>query len=203
MHQPSTIDRQPSFFAVISDIREIIHSVFQFEKRRLTIMTILTRKHSILAAAAIARRCSHPKSSAITPCQAFTYTNIRHRPKTPLHPSRHLSSTNNNIELPSKTGHRNGLERHTILADDSHPLRIYSRPSSSPSSPNSFLSPKTERSILLLHGRTWSAQPVFDLRTSESDEKKQSVLQSLSEMGFKAYALDLRGEFVCFMLIGI
>jgi alpha-beta hydrolase superfamily lysophospholipase len=35
---------------------------------------------------------------------------------------------------------------------------------------------------------------VFDLRTSEEDEKKQSVLQSLSDLGFRAYALDLRGE---------
>lgn len=35
---------------------------------------------------------------------------------------------------------------------------------------------------------------MFDLRTSEDDEKKQSVLQSLSDLGFRAYALDLRGE---------
>ena len=41
---------------------------------------------------------------------------------------------------------------------------------------------------------------MFDLRTSEEDEKKQSVLQSLSEMGFKAYALDLRGEYWQFLV---
>lgn len=50
-----------------------------------------------------------------------------------------------------------------------------------------------KRSILLLHGRTWSSQPVFDLRTSNTDEKQQSTLQSLAELGFDAYALDLRG----------
>ena len=50
-----------------------------------------------------------------------------------------------------------------------------------------------QRSILLLHGRTWSSQPVFDLRTSDDDHKRQSTLQSLADLGFAAYALDLRG----------
>ena len=35
---------------------------------------------------------------------------------------------------------------------------------------------------------------MFDLRTSEDDQKQQSVLQSLCDLGFKTYALDLRGE---------
>lgn len=52
---------------------------------------------------------------------------------------------------------------------------------------------KQQRSILLLHGRTWSSQPVFDLRTSDDDDKRQSTLQSLADLGFAAYALDLRG----------
>jgi hypothetical protein len=150
---------------------------------------IPTRRQSILAAAAIVRRSFYARSPLITPCQAFIH------PKTtpPLSPTRHFSVKEGDIELPSKTGPRNGLERHTILADDSHPLRIYSRPSKFGNA-NSWLSPKTERPILLLHGRTWSSQPVFDLRTSDDDEKKQSVLQSLNDLGFRAYALDLRGE---------
>lgn len=152
-------------------------------------MPMLTRKQSILAAAAIARR-SQSQSYFLAPYKtSFLY------PKPfAVRPSRHFASTNTDasIDLPSKTGSRNGLKRHTILADDSHPLRIYSRiPSSSTAS---FLSPQTERSILLLHGRTWSSQPVFDLRTSEDDQKQQSVLQSLCDLGFKTYALDLRGE---------
>ena len=159
-------------------------------------MSILPRKQSILAAAAIARRSLLTRSSAIAPCQAF----IHHKSTALFRPSgnHYFASTSDDatIELPSKSGPRNGLERHTILADDSHPLRIYSRsPPGNKSNFASFLSPtSTERSILLIHGRTWSAQPVFDLRTSENDEKKQSVLQSLSDLGFRTYALDLRGE---------
>jgi hypothetical protein len=168
-------------------------------------MSILTRKQSILAAAAIARRTFLPAStSTITPAAAFVPSlHSKTSSNAPLiRPSRHFSTADTTIELPSKTGPRNGLHRHTILADDGHPLRIYSRTpsSSSSSSSNAFLSPKTERSILLLHGRTWSAQPVFDLRTSEDDEKKQSVLQSLSDLGFRAYALDLRGEYTFFVV---
>jgi len=100
--------------------------------------------------------------------------------------------------LPNKTGDRNGLIRYQILADDGHPLRLYSRSptmdrSSSIMNSSSSSSSSQKRSILLLHGRTWSSQPVFDLRTSDNDEKQQSTLQSLAELGFHAYALDLRG----------
>ena len=100
--------------------------------------------------------------------------------------------------LPNKTGDRNGLIRYQVIADDGHPLRLYSRsPTTDKSSsvmnnvPHSSSSRKS--SILLLHGRTWSSQPVFDLRTSDNDDKQQSTLQSLSELGFHAYAMDLRG----------
>mmetsp|Transcript_37705 Transcript_37705/g.55602 ORF Transcript_37705/g.55602 Transcript_37705/m.55602 type:complete len:436 (+) Transcript_37705:14-1321(+) len=114
---------------------------------------------------------------------------------------RHFSLDNNtNMEdiLPNKTGDRNGLIRYQILADDGHPLRLYSRSPtttdrSSSAMNNSSSSSQNKRSILLLHGRTWSSQPVFDLRTSNNDDKQQSTLQSLAELGFDAYALDLRG----------
>lgn len=111
---------------------------------------------------------------------------------------RYLSSSGNQSDediLPNKTGDRNGLIRHQIIADDGHPLRIYSRVASNPSQSNTLLSPTppNSRSILLLHGRTWSSQPVFDLRTSPSDMKQQSTLQCLAELGFNVYALDLRG----------
>lgn len=108
---------------------------------------------------------------------------------------RHFSLDNANVEdmLPNKTGDRNGLIRHQILADDGHPLRLYSRSPTTDRSSSVNNSSQNKRSILLLHGRTWSSQPVFDLRTSDSDEKQQSTLQSLAELGFNAYALDLRG----------
>jgi hypothetical protein len=168
-------------------------------------MSILTRRQSILVAAAITSRTFYRRrGSSLSCCQAFVPTPFHAiRPASnaiqlPNSASpRHLSSTADetilNIELPSKTGARNGLHRHTIIADDSHPLRIYSRSPSAQAKP--WLSPSSARSILLLHGRTWSSQPVFDLRTSESDEKQQSLLQSLADLGFRAYALDLRGEF--------
>lgn len=126
---------------------------------------------------------------------------------------RYLSSSSNDadvsngaattITLPNKTGDRNGLIRHEIIADDGHPLRIYSR---APSHTNvkgdasdkllttgDVNTQHKKRSILLLHGRTWSSQPVFDLRTSDNDEAQQSTLQSLSDLGFHTYALDFRG----------
>ena len=114
---------------------------------------------------------------------------------------RHFSLDNNNTNmediLPNKTGDRNGLIRYQILADDGHPLRMYSRSPTttdqSSSAMNNSSSSQKKRSILLLHGRTWSSQPVFDLRTSNNDDKQQSTLQSLAELGFDAYALDLRG----------
>lgn len=113
---------------------------------------------------------------------------------------RHFSLETGNIEddiLPNKTGDRNGLIRHQIIADDGHPLRLYSRSPTTDRSSSVTMSNNSsqtkKRSILLLHGRTWSSQPVFDLRTSDTDEKQQSTLQSLAELGFDAYALDLRG----------
>jgi len=121
-------------------------------------------------------------------------------------PRRYLSSspsedsTSNSITLPNKTGDRNGLIRHEVIADDSHPLRVYSRTSTSTNTnSNALLSTGNvnknhqQRSILLLHGRTWSSQPVFDLRTSPNDDAQQSTLQSLAELGFNVYAMDFRG----------
>eukprot|EP00581_Thalassiosira_minuscula_P006712 CAMPEP_0183705942 /NCGR_PEP_ID=MMETSP0737-20130205/2893_1 /TAXON_ID=385413 /ORGANISM="Thalassiosira miniscula, Strain CCMP1093" /LENGTH=461 /DNA_ID=CAMNT_0025933209 /DNA_START=93 /DNA_END=1478 /DNA_ORIENTATION=- len=105
-------------------------------------------------------------------------------------------SANPTITVPNKTGDRDGLIRHEIIADDGHPLRLYSRaPRNSDDSNNQQLhqTKGKGRSILLLHGRTWSSQPVFDLRTSNDDVKQQSTLQSLADLGFHAYALDLRG----------
>lgn len=45
-------------------------------------------------------------------------------------------------------------------------------------------------SILLIHGRTWSSRPDFDLQVPGL---KRSVLQSLADRGIAAYAIDLRG----------
>lgn len=88
--------------------------------------------------------------------------------------------------------------RYQISAEDGHPLRLYSRAprAGSDRDADALLSSGKrphQRTVLLLHGRTWSSQPVFDLRTSDDDAKRQSTLQSLADLGFNAYALDLRG----------
>ncbi|HEX3928918.1 MAG TPA: alpha/beta fold hydrolase [Gemmatimonadales bacterium] len=46
------------------------------------------------------------------------------------------------------------------------------------------------RTILLIHGRTWSARPDFDLQVAG---EQKSVLEELAARGYAAYALDLRG----------
>mmetsp|Transcript_7768 Transcript_7768/g.12472 ORF Transcript_7768/g.12472 Transcript_7768/m.12472 type:complete len:487 (-) Transcript_7768:253-1713(-) len=151
------------------------------------------RRRPASAAASPTRRSSSRAGASQLPFQSLT--------------TRYFSSSDNDdgassssekLTTSNKTGDRNGLIRDEIIADDGHPLRIYSRTarSSDRSTANDndkTLIAKGARSILLLHGRTWSSQPVFDLRTSDDDAKRQSTLQSLADLGFHAYALDLRG----------
>lgn len=70
-------------------------------------------------------------------------------------------------------------ERLTVPVDE-HPMALWARV------------PETEPRgvILLLHGRTWSGRPDFDLQVPGL---QRSVLQSLAERGLAAYALDFRG----------
>jgi pimeloyl-ACP methyl ester carboxylesterase len=70
-------------------------------------------------------------------------------------------------------------ERFTVPVDD-HPMAVWARvPEAEP-----------RGVILLLHGRTWSSRPDFDLQVPGL---QRSVLQSLADRGFAAYALDFRG----------
>jgi len=66
----------------------------------------------------------------------------------------------------------------TVLANG-HPLAVWGRVSSAP-----------KATILLVHGRTWSSRPDFDLQVSGL---QRSVMASLVEKGFAVYAVDLRG----------
>lgn len=51
--------------------------------------------------------------------------------------------------------------------------------------------PPTPRgSILLVHGRSWSSLPNFDLQVDGED---RSILGALARAGYAAYALDMRG----------
>jgi pimeloyl-ACP methyl ester carboxylesterase len=69
-------------------------------------------------------------------------------------------------------------DRITILADG-HELALWVK---SPPAPRATL--------LLIHGRTWSSLPNFDLTTSGDN---RSVLDAFALRGYAAYALDLRG----------
>jgi pimeloyl-ACP methyl ester carboxylesterase len=73
------------------------------------------------------------------------------------------------------------LERREVRADG-HPLSVWSkRP------------PTAARgSILLVHGRTWSARPNFDLQVPGS-RQDMSLMDALVARGYAVYALDQRG----------
>jgi pimeloyl-ACP methyl ester carboxylesterase len=71
------------------------------------------------------------------------------------------------------------LEQLAVTADDGHPLALWAREL-----------PKPKGVIVLLHGRTWSSLPDFDLQVPG---EQRSVMQSLNARGYSAFALDLRG----------
>jgi pimeloyl-ACP methyl ester carboxylesterase len=71
-----------------------------------------------------------------------------------------------------------GLERFTV-ASDGHPMAVWAR---RPPSPHG--------AVLLVHGRTWSSLPDFDLQVPGL---RRSVMADLAASGFAAYAVDMRG----------
>lgn len=62
---------------------------------------------------------------------------------------------------------------------DGHPLAVWGR-----------VPANARKSVLLIHGRTWSSRPDFDLQVPGL---KRSVMQSFADRGIAAYAVDLRG----------
>lgn len=69
--------------------------------------------------------------------------------------------------------------RHTVTADDGHPIAVWEK---SPAAPQGV--------ILLVHGRTWSGLPDFDLQVPGED---LSLMDGLIDEGFATYAVDMRG----------
>lgn len=69
-------------------------------------------------------------------------------------------------------------QAHTVPVDG-HPLRVWEKSAVQPSSV-----------ILLVHGRTWSTRPDFDLQVP--DEEK-SLMDGLVERNTAVYGVDLRG----------
>jgi alpha-beta hydrolase superfamily lysophospholipase len=70
------------------------------------------------------------------------------------------------------------LERHTVPSDG-HPLAVWEK------RPND-----ARAAVLLLHGRTWSTLPDFDLQVAGEE---LSLMDGLAGRGFVTYGLDLRG----------
>lgn len=68
--------------------------------------------------------------------------------------------------------------RHEVVADG-HPLTVWEkRPGGA------------ERAVVLVHGRTWSALPDFDLQVFG---ERKSLMDALVGHGYSVYAVDLRG----------
>ena len=70
------------------------------------------------------------------------------------------------------------LIKHTVAADG-HPMALWEKSSSAAS-----------EAILLVHGRTWSAIPNFDLQVEGED---LSLMDGLVNAGYAVYAIDMRG----------
>ena len=70
------------------------------------------------------------------------------------------------------------LQHHTVEVDG-HPMAVWEK---SPANPDGV--------VVLLHGRTWSSLPDFDLQLPGED---LSLMDGLVAEGFSAYAVDLRG----------
>jgi len=70
------------------------------------------------------------------------------------------------------------LVHHTVTVDG-HPIAVWEKRSARP-----------RRNLLLVHGRTWSSIPDFDLHVPGEN---LSVMDALVARGYDVYAIDLRG----------
>jgi len=70
------------------------------------------------------------------------------------------------------------LMRHTVMADG-HPIALWEKRADG-----------ATEAVLLVHGRTWSALPDFDLQVEGED---LSLMDGLVEAGYAVFAVDLRG----------
>ena len=70
------------------------------------------------------------------------------------------------------------LTQHTVMSDG-HPLALWEKSAVNAS-----------EAVLLVHGRTWSARPDFDLQVEGED---LSLMDGLVDEGYAVYAIDMRG----------
>jgi pimeloyl-ACP methyl ester carboxylesterase len=69
--------------------------------------------------------------------------------------------------------------RLTVTADDGFALALWRK-----------APPRPRRNVLLIHGRTWSGRPDFDLQVPG---ESRSFMDALVAQGYAVYALDMRG----------
>ena len=70
------------------------------------------------------------------------------------------------------------LRAHAVVSDG-HPMRVWEKSAADP-----------ERVMLLVHGRTWSTRPDFDLQV---EGESKSLMDGLVQRDFVVYGIDLRG----------
>jgi len=90
----------------------------------------------------------------------------------------------------------NGLDVYEVRAQDDHPLSVYGI-NSKIIDDDTDESTAKRRPILLLHGRTWSAVPVYHLlggeNCHEDGEKSRSLMEAMYSAGLQPYCMDFRG----------
>lgn len=80
------------------------------------------------------------------------------------------------------------LKKHFVEAEDGHPVCVFEKGD-----------PTSANCIILLHGRTWSSLPVYDLTfesTREDGLKERvnlSTMDALAANGVRVFAVDFRG----------
>jgi pimeloyl-ACP methyl ester carboxylesterase len=82
------------------------------------------------------------------------------------------------IILPAAVASGAELQRHTVDADG-HPIAVWEK-----------RAPDATEAVLLVHGRTWSALPDFDLQV---EGESLSLMDGLVDAGYAVFAVDLRG----------
>ena len=70
------------------------------------------------------------------------------------------------------------LRRHTVTSDG-HPIALWEKSAAD-----------AKEAVLLVHGRTWSALPDFDLQV---EGEELSLMDGLVDEGYAVFAVDLRG----------
>lgn len=89
------------------------------------------------------------------------------------------TDSNNKTEKVTTARFENTIIQHTVLSNG-HPMAVWEKKANN-----------AKGAILLIHGRTYSSLPNFDLQVEGED---LSFMDGITEQGYNTYALDLRGH---------